>query len=173
MWKNFRKMALKYKIVKTLKIPPSTPHNIIKIFRESGLVSVDKGQGWRSKLDTHDLQGNTVITMARKSIISTVVKTGKIRPEIIVCNHSLLCNSQMQVKPVSYKEEAINKHNPEMSLCSLSQSSCKMVWGKTKICHVLRTKEERDHPACYQQRVQKPSSVVAVAQLVERVNPLL
>ena len=41
------------------------------------------------------------------------------------------CNSQMQVKAVSWKEETIHEHNPEMLPSSLGQSSSKMIWGKS------------------------------------------
>ena len=44
-----------------------------------------------------------------------------------VCEHSSLCNPQTQIKVVSYKEEVICDHDPEMPPPSLGQSSSKMV----------------------------------------------
>ena len=50
--KQFQKYVPRHKIAKTLKIPPSTVHNINN---RSGRVSVLTEQGWRSKLDVCDL----------------------------------------------------------------------------------------------------------------------
>ncbi len=44
------------KIVKSLKLSSSTVHNIIQRFRESGTISVRKGQGRKTILDARDLR---------------------------------------------------------------------------------------------------------------------
>ncbi len=44
------------KIAKSLKLSSSTVHNIIQRFRESGTISVRKGQGRKTILDARDLQ---------------------------------------------------------------------------------------------------------------------
>ncbi len=43
-------------IAKALQISSSTVHNIIKIFRETGEISVRKGQGQRPLLDARGLR---------------------------------------------------------------------------------------------------------------------
>ncbi len=43
-------------IAKALQISSSTVHNIIKRFRETGEISVRKGQGRRPLLDAHGLR---------------------------------------------------------------------------------------------------------------------
>ncbi len=44
------------KIAKSLKLSSSTMHNIIQRFRESGTISVRKGQGRKTILDARDLR---------------------------------------------------------------------------------------------------------------------
>ncbi len=44
------------KIGRDLDISPSTLHNIIKRFKESGGISVRKGQGRKPKLNNRDLR---------------------------------------------------------------------------------------------------------------------
>ena len=42
------------KITKSLGLSPSTVHNIVKRYRESGEISVRKGQGWKPRLNVYD-----------------------------------------------------------------------------------------------------------------------
>ena len=65
-----------------------------------------------------------------------------------------------KVKAVSCKEKAIWEHSPEMLLCSLGQSSSKMVWGKMKngffgqnfsktmINHIMHPSQQHGLGAC-------------------------
>ena len=48
----FKNNVSQRKIGRDLDISPSTVHNIIKIFKESGGISVRKGQGRKPKLKT-------------------------------------------------------------------------------------------------------------------------
>ncbi len=52
---QFQKGVSQRKIAKSLKLSSSTVHNIIQRFRESGTISVRKGQGRKTILDAHDL----------------------------------------------------------------------------------------------------------------------
>ncbi len=52
----FKNNVSQRQIAKALQISSSTVHNIIKIFREAGEISVRKGQGWRLLLDARGLQ---------------------------------------------------------------------------------------------------------------------
>ncbi len=47
----FKNKVPQCQIAKALQISPSTVHNIIKRFRETGEISVHKGRGWRPLLD--------------------------------------------------------------------------------------------------------------------------
>ncbi len=53
---QYQKGVSQRKIAKSLKLSSSTVHNIIQRFRESGTISVHKGQGRKTILDAHDLQ---------------------------------------------------------------------------------------------------------------------
>ncbi len=53
---QYQKGVSQRKIAKSLKLSSSTVHNIIQRFRESGTISVRKGQGRKTILDAHDLR---------------------------------------------------------------------------------------------------------------------
>ncbi len=52
---QYQKGVSQRKIAKSLKLSSSTVHNIIQRFRESGTISVHKGQGRKTILDARDL----------------------------------------------------------------------------------------------------------------------
>ncbi len=52
---QYQKAVSQRKIANSLKLSSSTVHNIIQRFRESGTISVRKGQGWKTILDARDL----------------------------------------------------------------------------------------------------------------------
>ncbi len=52
----FKNNVPQRQIAKDLQISSSTVHNIIKRFRETGEISVRKGQGWRPLLDAYGLR---------------------------------------------------------------------------------------------------------------------
>ncbi len=52
----FKNNVPQRKIGRDLDISPSTVHNIIKRFKESGGISVRKGQGRKPKLNSRDLR---------------------------------------------------------------------------------------------------------------------
>ncbi len=55
----FKNNVPQRKIGRDLDISPSTVHNIIKRFKESGGISVCKGQGRKPKLNNRDLRSLT------------------------------------------------------------------------------------------------------------------
>ncbi len=57
LWNILKTMFLNVKIAKALQISSSTVHNIIKRFRETGEISVRKGQDRRRFLDVRGLIG--------------------------------------------------------------------------------------------------------------------
>lgn len=54
------------------------------------------------------------------------------RPEIMACEHSLLCNLQMQGQSVSCKEEATCERDPEMPWSSRGKAQLKWTEAKWK-----------------------------------------
>ncbi len=57
----FKNNVPQRKIGRDLDISPSTVHNIIKRFKESGGISVRKGQGRKPKLNNRDLRSLRLI----------------------------------------------------------------------------------------------------------------
>ncbi len=53
---QYQKGVSQRKIAKSLKLSSSTVHNIIQRFRESGTISVRKGQGRKTIPDARDLR---------------------------------------------------------------------------------------------------------------------
>ncbi len=53
---QYQKGVYQRKIAKSLKLSSFTVHNIIQRFRESGTISVRKGQGQKTILDARDLR---------------------------------------------------------------------------------------------------------------------
>ena len=53
---QFKDNVSQHKIANNLDLSPSTVHNILKRFRESGEISVRKGQGRKPLLNAHDHQ---------------------------------------------------------------------------------------------------------------------
>ncbi len=56
----FKNNVPQRKIGRDLDISPSTVHNIIKRFKESGGISVHKGQGCKPKLNNRDLRSLSI-----------------------------------------------------------------------------------------------------------------
>ncbi len=100
-----------------------------------------------------------------------------ILPETTVGKHNPPCHLQMPTKALSCKKVATCEHGPEAPSCPVGQGSFKMDCFKVENVlssdeskfdilvgnhgrRVLRAKEERDLPVCYQHSVQKPASLI-------------
>ncbi len=68
---QYQKGVSQRKIAKNLKLSSSTVHNIIQRFRESGTISVRKGQGRKTILDARDLRalGRHCITYRNATVM--------------------------------------------------------------------------------------------------------
>ncbi len=66
----FKNNVPQRKMGRDLDISPSTVHNIIKRFKESGGISVRKGQGRKPKLNNRDLRS------LRRHCIKNRIRTG-------------------------------------------------------------------------------------------------
>ena len=115
------------KTAKSLKIPPSTIHNIIKRFIESGGVSVQRGQGQRSKLNLCDLQALRQHCIKNRHDFTGhhCMGSGTL-PEITVCQHRFT----VQFTNASYSCVMKRRnlvYDSDMLPSSLGQSLLKMV----------------------------------------------
>ncbi len=76
----FKNNVPQRKIGRDLDISPSTVHNIIKRFKESGGISVRKGQGRKPKLNNRDLRSlRRHCIKNRHSSISDITSQSKFR----------------------------------------------------------------------------------------------
>lgn len=175
----FRNNISQRAIARNLGISPSSVHNIIKRFREYGEISTKKRQGSKPKLDARDLrmlrrhcianrhQSIQNITMWAQDHFKTTLSATTIRRYIIKCNLNLYYAKR---KPFINKIQKrrrllwsrahlkwrVSKWN---SVLWSDESTFQVVMGQQGR-RVLRTKEEKDHPDCYQRKAQKPASVM-------------
>ncbi len=174
----FKNNVPQCQIAKALQISSSTVHNIIKSFRETGEISVHKGQGRRPLLDARGLWAlrRHCITHRHDSVIDITKWAQEYFQKPLSVNTICRAICRCQLKLYHAKKEAICEHCSEVPLCPVDQGSFKMdcsigkvFYGQTSpnmtFCWksrtpVLRAKEEGDLPACYQHSVQKPASLM-------------
>ncbi len=161
-----------------LDISPSTVHNIIKRFKESGGISVRKGQGRKPKLNNRDLRSlrrhciknrhssRSDITTWAQDYFGKPLSITTIRSYIHKCQLKLSCAKRKPyVNRVQKRRRLIwaRRHlgwTITVETCTVVRwISISGIFGRNGR-RVLRTKEEKDHPDCYQQQVQKPGSVM-------------
>ncbi|KAK3512298.1 hypothetical protein QTP70_003284 [Hemibagrus guttatus] len=176
---QYQKGVSQRKIAKSLKLSSSTVHNIIQRFRESGTISVRKGQGRKTIMDARDLwalrwhrityRNATVMeitTWAQEYFQKTVsVNTihrairrrrlklyrSKKKPYLNMiqkCRHFLWAKAHLKWTVAKWK-----------TVLWSDESKFEVLFGKLGR-HVIRTKEDKDNPSCYQRSVQKPASLV-------------
>ena len=159
------------KIAKNFGLSPSTVHNIVKRFRESGEISVRKGKcagtaaaEWPSSPqailfekpscyhDGHSHMGSGVlwkIIVTQQSVAASRNATWNC---IIAKRKAFIC---VETPPSSLRwTERQWKH-----VLWSDESTFQLVFGKNGR-RILRAKDENDHPDCYQWKVQKPASVM-------------
>ncbi|KAI4881125.1 hypothetical protein NFI96_002717 [Prochilodus magdalenae] len=99
-----------------------------------------------------------------------------ILPESIVSEHNPPCHPPLPAETLQCKKEAISKQAPQAQRFALGQGSFKMECGKMEVLwsdesrfevlygtpgrHVIRTREDKDNPSCYQRSVKKPASLM-------------
>ncbi len=114
----FKNNVPQRQIAKALQISSSTEHNIIKRFRETGEISVCKGQGRRPLVDIRGLRA------LRQHYIShrhdSVIDITKWAQEYF--QKPLLVNT---IRRLSCKKKVICEHGPEVPSCSVGQGSFK------------------------------------------------
>ncbi|KAK3545957.1 hypothetical protein QTP70_016982, partial [Hemibagrus guttatus] len=139
---QYQKEVSQRKIAKSLKLSSSTVHNIIQRFRESGTISVRKGQGRKTILDARDLRA------LRRHCITYRNAT--------VMEITTWAQEYFQKTLSAHLKWTVAKWK---TVLWSDQSKFEVLFGKLGR-HVIRTKEDKDNPSCYQRSVQKPASLM-------------
>ena len=168
---QFKDNVSQHKIAKNLGVSPI--HNSVKIFRESVEISVRKGQGQEPLLNLCDHRAlrryclrnshatmMDIATWARECFIKSL-------PLNTVC----CCIKKSNLKLYYAKRKAFinfaQKRHSGLEVIwdgpkdSGNLFSGQLVFGKNRH-RILRAKDEKVHPDCYQQKVQKPASVMVL-----------
>ncbi len=175
----FKNNVPQCQIAKALQISSSTVHNIIKRFRETGEISVRKGQGQRPLLDarglralrrhciTHRHDSVTDITKWAQEYFQKPLSVNTIRRAICRCQLKLYHAKRKPYVNMVQKCHRVLWANTHLkwtvskwkSVLWSDESKFDILVGNHG-CHVLRAKDEGDLPACYQRSVQKPASLM-------------
>ncbi|KAK3535468.1 hypothetical protein QTP70_016891 [Hemibagrus guttatus] len=171
---QYQKGVSQRKIAKSLKLSSSTVHNIIQRFRESGTISVRKGQGWKTILDARDLRAlrRHCITYRNAAVMEITTWAQEYFQKTLSMNtiHRAICRCQLKLYR-SKKKPYLNMiqkrkrflwakaHLKWKTVLWSDESKFEVLFGQLG-CHVIRTKEDKDNPSCYQRSVQKPASLM-------------
>ncbi len=161
----FKNNVPQRKIGRDLDISPSTVHNIIKRFKESGGISVRKGQGRKPKLNNRDLRSlRRHCIKNRHSSISDIttwaqdyfgkpLSSTTIRSYIHKCQLKLYCakrkpyvNSVQKRRRLLWARRHLGWTITQWKRVLWSDKSVFQVFFGRNGHRVLRTKEEKDHP---------------------------
>ncbi len=175
----FKNNAPQCQIAKALQISSSTVHNIIKRFRETGEISVRKGQSRIPLLDARGLRAlrQHCITHRHDSVIDITKWAQEYfqKPLSVNTIRRAICRCQLKLY-----------HAKRKPYVNMVRKCRRVLWAKAHLKwtvskwksvlwsdefkfdilvgnhgrRVLRAKEEGDLPACYQRSVQKPASLM-------------
>ncbi len=176
---QYQKGVSQRKIAKSLKLSSSTMHNIIQRFRESGTMSVRKGQGRKTILDARDLRAlrRHCITYRNATVMEITTWAQEYFQKTLSVNtiHRAIRRCRLKLNR-SKKKPYLNmiqkrrrflwaKAHLKWTVAKWKtvlwsdESKCEVLFGKLGR-HVIRTKEDKDNPSCYQRSVQKPASLM-------------
>ncbi len=176
---QYQKGVSQRKIAKSLKLSSSTVHNIIQRFRESGTISVRKGQGRKTILDALDLRAlrrhcityrnATVmeITTWAQEYFQKTLSMNTINRAIRRCRLKLYRSKKKPYLNMIQKRRCFLWAKAHLkwtvakwkTVLWSDESKFEVLFGKQGR-HVIRTKEDKDNPSCYQRSVQKPASLM-------------
>ncbi|KAK3569629.1 hypothetical protein QTP86_002583 [Hemibagrus guttatus] len=176
---QYQKGVSQRKIAKSLKLSSSTVHNIIQRFRESGTIAVRKGQGRKTILDACDLRAlrrhcityrnATVmeITTWAQEYFQKTLSVNTIHHAIRRCRLKLYRSKKKPYLNMIQKRRRFLWAKAHLkwtvakwkTVLWSDESKFEVLFGKLG-CHVIRTKENKDNPSCYQRSVQKPASLM-------------
>ncbi|KAK3536514.1 hypothetical protein QTP86_013837 [Hemibagrus guttatus] len=154
-------------------------HNIIQRFRESGTISVRKGQGRKTILDARDLRAlrRHCITYRNATVMEITTWAQEYFQKTLSVNTIHRAIRRCRLKLYSSKKKPylnmIQKHRCFLwakahlkwtvakwkTVLWSDESKFEVLFGKLGR-HVIRTKEDKDNPSCYQRSVQKPASLM-------------
>ncbi|KAK3510745.1 hypothetical protein QTP70_021334 [Hemibagrus guttatus] len=176
---QYQKGVSQRKIAKSLKLSSSTVHNIIQRFRESGTISVRKGQGQKTILDARDLRAlrrhcityrnatvMEITTWAQEHFQKTL-SVNTIHRAIRRCRLKLYRSKKKPYLNMIQKRRRFLWAKAHLkwtvakwkTVLWSDESKFEVLFGKLGR-HVIRTKEDKDNPSCYQRSVQKPASLM-------------
>ncbi len=172
----FKNNVPQRQIAKALQISSSTVHNIIKRFRETGEISVRKGQGRRPLLDACGLRAlrRHCITHQHDSVIDITKWAQEYfqKPLLVNTIRRAICRMLCHAKRKPYVNIVQKRRRVLWAKAQLKWTVLKwkcVPWSdESKFdilvgnhgCCVLRAKEEGDLSACFQRSVQKPASLM-------------
>ena len=145
---QFKDNVSQCKLARNLGLSPSTVHNFVKRFRESGVISVRKGQGRKLLLNAHDHRALRWYCLSHMGL--------GVLWKIIVTQHRCILfiysfSAEMPLSSLGPKSSEIDRKTVETC-----KSTFQLVFGKNRRRILLA----KDDPDCYQQKVQKPASVI-------------
>ncbi|KAK3542985.1 hypothetical protein QTP70_008520 [Hemibagrus guttatus] len=176
---QYQKGVSQRKIAKSLKLSSSTVHNIIQRSRESGTISVRKGQGRKTILDARDLRAHRrhCITYRNATVMEITTWAQEYFQKTLSVNtiHRAIRRRRLKLYR-SKKKPYLNmiqkrrrflwaKAHLKWTVAKWKtvlwsdQSKFEVLFGKLGR-HVIRTKEDKDNPSCYWRSVQKPASLM-------------
>jgi biotin operon repressor len=176
---EFQKNVSQSCIAKNLGLSTSTVHNIVKRFKESGEITVRKGQGRKPILNDRDLRALrryclknrhssvTEITTWAQQYFRKRLSINTIRRSIRKCNLKLyyaqrkpFVNNLQKRRRLIWARAHIGWSQTQWKRVLWSdESSFQIIYGNNRR-KVLRTKDEKNNPVCYRRAVQKPASVM-------------
>ncbi len=176
---QYQKGVSQRKNAKSLKLS-STVHNIIQRFRESGTISVRKGQGRKTILDACDLRAlrrhcityrnATVmeITTWAQEYFQKTLSVNTIHRAIRRCRLKLYRSKKKPYLNMIQKSRHFLWAKAHLkwtvakwkTVLWSDESKFEVLFGKLGPDYVIRTKEDKDNPSCYQHSVQKPASLM-------------
>ncbi len=166
---QYQKGVSQRKIAKSLKLSSSTVHNIIQRFRESGTISVRKGQGRKTILDARDLRAlrrhcitnrnATVmeITTWAQEYFQKTLSVNTIHRAIRRCRLKFYRSKKKPYLNMIQKRRRFLWAKAHLkwtvakwkTVLWSDESKFEVLFGKLGR-HVIRTKEDKDNPSCYQ-----------------------
>ncbi len=159
---QYQKGVSQRKIAKSLKLSSSTVHNIIQRFRESGTISVRKGQGRKTILDARDLRAlrRHCITYRNATVMEITTWAQEYFQKTLSVNTIHRAIRRCRLKLYRSKKNMIQKRRRFLwAKAHLKQTVAKwktVLWSdesKFEVLfgklgrHVIRTKEDKDNPS--------------------------
>ncbi len=123
-------------IAKALQISSSTVHNIIKSFRETGEISVHKGQIRRLLLDSRGLQALRWHCITHRH--DSVIEAQEYFQKPLSVNTIHLAIWRCQIKLYHAKRKPNVNNGPELPSCPVGQGSFKMDCFEVEKCSMVR-----------------------------------